>query len=141
MEIKIYGGINEIGGNKIFININERRFLFDFGLSFNENNQYFSEFLSPRKFNGIIDYLYLGDKLGGYRSGGYQAFTTTAEFGQGIEIVETVASQRRSVLLCAERLPWRCHRRFIAAELEKIGWQVKHIIDEKRTWLPRDQIN
>ncbi|HEX76428.1 MAG TPA: DUF488 domain-containing protein [Dehalococcoidia bacterium] len=88
-----------------------------------------------------IDYLYLGDKLGGYRSGGYQAFTTTAEFGQGIEIVETVASQRRSVLLCAERLPWRCHRRFIAAELEKIGWQVKHIIDEKRTWLPRDQIN
>jgi len=60
MEIKIYGGINEIGGNKIFININERRFLFDFGLSFNENNQYFSEFLSPRKFNGIIDYLYLG---------------------------------------------------------------------------------
>lgn len=86
-----------------------------------------------------IDYLYLGDKLGGYRSGGYQAFTTTAEFEQGIKIVERTASQKRSAILCAERLPWRCHRRFITSELEKKGWQIKHIIDEKRTWLPRKQ--
>ncbi|MFX1357448.1 MAG: MBL fold metallo-hydrolase RNA specificity domain-containing protein [Promethearchaeota archaeon] len=60
MEIEIFGGVNEIGGNKVFINIGERKFLFDFGLSFQESRQYFSEFLSPRKFNGIIDYLYLG---------------------------------------------------------------------------------
>lgn len=85
-----------------------------------------------------IDYLYLGDKLGGYRSGGYQAFTTTAEFEQGIETVEKTASRKRSAILCAERLPWRCHRRFITSELGKRGWQIKHIIDEKRTWLPRE---
>ncbi|MFX1258375.1 MAG: hypothetical protein ACFFAN_10985 [Promethearchaeota archaeon] len=60
MQIEIFGGINEIGGNKIFINVGNRKFLFDFGLSFNDNNKYFSEFLSPRRFNGIIDYLYLG---------------------------------------------------------------------------------
>lgn len=60
MEIEIHGGINEIGGNKVLLNINEKRFLFDFGLSFNDNNKYFSEFLSPRKLNGIVDYLYLG---------------------------------------------------------------------------------
>ncbi|MBN1215596.1 MAG: MBL fold metallo-hydrolase [Candidatus Lokiarchaeota archaeon] len=59
MELEIYGGINEIGGNKVFINVEDKKFLFDFGLSFNDSNQYFSEFLNPRKFNGIIDYLYL----------------------------------------------------------------------------------
>ena len=83
-----------------------------------------------------IDYLYLGDKLGGYRSGGYRAFATTSEFKQGIDFVERTASQRRSAILCAERLPWRCHRRFIDSELAKRGWQTKHIIDENRVWLP-----
>ncbi|MBY9012689.1 MAG: MBL fold metallo-hydrolase [Candidatus Lokiarchaeota archaeon] len=60
MNIEIFGGIGEIGGNKIFINIGDKKFLFDFGLSFSDNQKYFSEFLNPRKFNGIIDYLYLG---------------------------------------------------------------------------------
>ncbi|MFX1391203.1 MAG: MBL fold metallo-hydrolase RNA specificity domain-containing protein [Promethearchaeota archaeon] len=59
MEIEIFGGINEIGGNKVLLTVSDKKFLFDFGLSFNESNQYFSEFLSPRRFNGIIDYLYL----------------------------------------------------------------------------------
>jgi len=56
MNIEIFGGLNEIGGNKIFINIGDKKFLFDFGLSFSENQKYFSEFLNPRKLNGIIDY-------------------------------------------------------------------------------------
>jgi ribonuclease J len=60
MNIEIHGGIGEIGGNKIFVNIGDKKFLFDFGLSFGEHRKYFSEFLNPRKFNGIIDYLYLG---------------------------------------------------------------------------------
>ena len=86
-----------------------------------------------------IGYLHLGDKLGGYRSGGYKAFTTTPEFEQGIKAIEAIASQRRSAILCAERLPWRCHRRFITAELEKEGWQIEHIIDEKQTWISLKQ--
>jgi len=60
MNIEIFGGVGEIGGNKIFINIGDKKFLFDFGLSFSDNQKYFSEFLNPRKLNGIIDYLYLG---------------------------------------------------------------------------------
>lgn len=60
MQISFYGGINEIGGNKIFIKSGEKTFCFDFGLSFRDMNQYFSSFLNPRKLNGIIDYLYLG---------------------------------------------------------------------------------
>ncbi len=83
-----------------------------------------------------IDYLHLGEELCGYRKGGYQAFTTTPEFEQGMKAIEETARRKRSVILCAERLPWRCHRRFITAELEKRGWHVEHIIDEKRTWIP-----
>jgi len=86
-----------------------------------------------------IDYLYMGAELGGYRSGGYPAFTNTTEFGQGIKSLEDKARQKKSAILCAERLPWRCHRRFITYELEKRGWQVEHIIDKKRTWIPSKQ--
>ncbi len=85
-----------------------------------------------------IEYLHMGENLGGYRNGGYQAFTATSEFRQGIDIVERAALKRRIAILCAERLPWRCHRRFITAELEKRGWHVEHIIDEEQTWLPSE---
>jgi len=37
-----------------------------------------------------IDYFYLGDKLGGYRTGGYQAFLKTADFTEGIQELETI---------------------------------------------------
>ena len=79
-----------------------------------------------------IDYAYMGEELGGYRRGGYQNFTTTSEFQTGIRRVEEVALEKRVAIVCAERFPWRCHRRFIALELEKQGWQVNHIIDQEK---------
>lgn len=85
-----------------------------------------------------INYLYLGDKLGGYRPGGYRAFLNTIDFEQGLRSLEEELMKKTGVILCAERLPWRCHRRFIAAKLEGRGWQVRHILDEKRVWQPRE---
>ncbi len=82
-------------------------------------------------------YVYLGQELGGYRSGGYQSYLGTEEFKQGLERLEQLAREKRVVVACAERLPWRCHRRFIGWELERDGWQVVHIIDEKRNWRPK----
>ncbi|MFQ6121711.1 MAG: DUF488 family protein [Dehalococcoidales bacterium] len=84
-----------------------------------------------------IDYVYMGAELGGYRRGGYQKFTTTSEFQSGLKKLEEIARSRRMAIICAERFPWRCHRRFIALELEKLGWQLSHIIDQERVWLPR----
>ena len=84
-----------------------------------------------------IDYVYMGEELGGYRRGGYQNFTATSEFQMGLKKLEEVAQERRAAIICTERFPWRCHRRFIALELEKQGWQVNHIIDQERDWLPR----
>lgn len=84
-----------------------------------------------------IDYIYMGQELGGYRKGGYKSFTTTPDFKAGVKELEEIAQTRRVAILCAERFPWHCHRRFIALELLEQGWQVNHIIDRGRDWLSR----
>ena len=82
-------------------------------------------------------YIYLGQELVGYRSGGYQSYLATEGFRRGLERLEELARERRVVFLCAERLPWRCHRRFIGWELEREGFRVVHVIDENRSWVPK----
>jgi len=90
---------------------------------------------------GGFSYIYLGEELGGYRKKGYEAYMGTEEFRQGLDRLEQLARRMRLVILCAERLPWRCHRRFIGRELETGGFRVEHIIDEKRRWVPRPDIS
>ncbi|MBP2046178.1 MBL fold metallo-hydrolase [Methanobacterium aggregans] len=58
--IDFYGGVDEIGGNKILIHEAQTSILLDFGMSFNQAGLYFSEFLQPRKANGINDFMELG---------------------------------------------------------------------------------
>ena len=82
-------------------------------------------------------YVYLGQELGGYRSGGYQSYLSTEDFKRGLEWLEELARERRVVFLCAERFPGRCHRRFIGWELEREGFRVVHVIDEDRSWVPK----
>ena len=69
MSLKFYGGVNEIGGNKILIDNKESSnsskenissLFLDFGMSFSKAGEYFSEFLQPRKLNGILDFVELG---------------------------------------------------------------------------------
>jgi len=85
----------------------------------------------PRKG---IDYIFLGEKLGGYRPGGYEAHMKTAEFEEGLGEMEKVAGEKVSAFFCAEKLFWRCHRRFIADALVKKGWEVHHIIEKGRQY-------
>lgn len=84
--------------------------------------------------SGSVRYLYLGRELGGYRRGGFEAYMRTAEFASGIDALEVIGQDAKAAFMCCERFPWKCHRRFIAAELEQQGWQVIHIIDKDRTW-------
>lgn len=84
-----------------------------------------------------LGYYYLGKELGGFRQGGYEAYTQTLEYLVGLELLERMASRCRSVLICAERFPWRCHRRFIGRSLKERDWEVKHIIDEEKIWEER----
>lgn len=76
-----------------------------------------------------IAYHHLGADLGGYRDGGYEAHMTTAAFARGLAALAGLARERPTAFLCAEREPWACHRRFIAAALQRDGWRVVHLID------------
>ncbi len=84
-----------------------------------------------------IEYHYLGKELGGFRKGGYTEYIETDEFMRGIDVIESVAKGRLSVIICAERLPWKCHRKWISRELHKRGWHVEHIIDKGKIWVPK----
>ncbi len=84
-----------------------------------------------------LNYVFLGKELGGFRKGGYEAYTDTKDFGDGIDKLEEIALIGNSVIVCAERFPWKCHRRWIARELHRRGWQVEHIIDKGKVWLPK----
>lgn len=59
-NIDFFGGVDEIGGNKIRVRGKEESFFFDFGMAFSKANEYLSEFLQPRKANGILDFVQLG---------------------------------------------------------------------------------
>lgn len=84
-----------------------------------------------------IDYFYLGQELGGYRLGGYEKYMESEAFEKGVARLEEMARAKKAALVCSERLPWRCHRRHIGRALEGRGWQVHHIIEIDREWIPK----
>src|SRR3989344_9323506 len=59
-SLTFYGGVNEIGGNKILLETAKARLWFDFGLSFCKLGKFYAEFLNPRKINGIGDHIEMG---------------------------------------------------------------------------------
>jgi len=70
-KITVYGGVGEIGGNKILIEDKQTRIMLDFGLSYAKYNRFYSGFLQPRVFTGLQDVLKPGiipDLPGIYRN-------------------------------------------------------------------------
>lgn len=59
-NLTFYGGVNEIGGNKILLEDKDTRVFLDFGKSFTRRGMYFEEFLNPRVSNGLEDFLHMG---------------------------------------------------------------------------------
>ena len=57
VKLTFYGGVNEIGGNKILLEDNDTRIFLDFGMSFKRRGMFFEEYLTPRSANGIGDFL------------------------------------------------------------------------------------
>ncbi|MFQ6077077.1 MAG: DUF488 family protein [Candidatus Bathyarchaeia archaeon] len=75
-----------------------------------------------------IEYLYLGDLLGGFRRGGYQKYMESREYQEGIKRLLEVVEKGGAAIMCVERSPRACHRRFITSTLEGLGVKVVHII-------------
>lgn len=79
-----------------------------------------------------INYCHLSG-LGGYR-GGYEKYMRSREFKEAFEELLSLVEKGNAAIMCAERLFFRCHRRFVSDELVKRGIKVIHIIDEKRIY-------
>ena len=58
---------------------------------------------------------------------GYADYMETPEFSAAFTGLQTLAEERRTVVMCAEALWWQCHRRLIADRLLAVGIQVSHI--------------
>jgi len=59
-SLTFYGGVNEIGGNKILLEDKDTRIFLDFGKGFSRRAKFFEEFINPRTANGIVDFLTMG---------------------------------------------------------------------------------
>jgi uncharacterized protein (DUF488 family) len=59
---------------------------------------------------------------------GYADYMSTPEFAEGLESLTKIARSRETVIMCAEAVPWRCHRSLVADALIKKGWLVRDII-------------
>jgi uncharacterized protein (DUF488 family) len=58
----------------------------------------------------------------------YANYMSTDQFNAALTALEDFAQHRTTALLCAEALPWRCHRRLIADALILKGWEVRDIM-------------
>lgn len=62
---------------------------------------------------------------------GYADYMETAEFLVGFRELTAIAQIRRTAIMCAEAVWWRCHRGLVADLLKVEGWEVLHIFDKK----------
>jgi ribonuclease J len=60
VKLTFYGGVNEIGGNKILLETEDCSVLLDFGRRMNQYSKYFSDYLQARSKNALRDLLRLG---------------------------------------------------------------------------------
>lgn len=60
IKITCYGGVNEIGGNKILLEFPSAKVLLDFGISYKRKGLFYEEYLAPRTNAQFHDYLQLG---------------------------------------------------------------------------------
>lgn len=58
---------------------------------------------------------------------GYADYMQTDEFWEAIDALQRLAASRRVAIMCAEAVPWRCHRSLIADALVVRGVDVRHI--------------
>jgi uncharacterized protein (DUF488 family) len=106
------------------------------------NPQFNRETLGPAMRKSGIAYVHL-KKLGGLRHAkpdslnlgwhntsfrGFADYMETPEFASGLARVLVLARAKPSALMCAEAVPWRCHRSLVADALVVRGIQVVDIV-------------
>ena len=61
---------------------------------------------------------------------GYADFMQTSAFESALQELISAASERATTTMCAEAVPWRCHRSLISDALLVRGWRVMDVMNE-----------
>jgi uncharacterized protein (DUF488 family) len=108
------------------------------------NPQFGSDALSGSLNAAHIEYTHMPE-LGGLRHAqkdspntgwrnksfqGYADYMQTAEFAHAVETLIRMSRQKRAVIMCAEAVPWRCHRSLVADALDVRDVPVIDILSE-----------
>ena len=112
------------------------------------HNPQFNRDTLPAALRGAqIDYVHLSG-LGGLRHAkpdslntgwrnasfrGFADYMQMPEFGAGLAELIALAKHGRIAIMCAEAVPWRCHRSLIADALLARGIRVEHIYSASRS--------
>ena len=64
---------------------------------------------------------------------GYADYMQTPEFSNAIQQLMELAKHKTTVIMCAEVLPWRCHRKLIADAMVVRGFNVIEIFDKDKS--------
>ncbi|HZP35841.1 MAG TPA: DUF488 domain-containing protein [Methylomirabilota bacterium] len=68
---------------------------------------------------------------------GYADYMQTEEFAEALARLEEIATERPTAIMCAEAIPWRCHRSLIADALTVARWRVLHVQSRRSAPLHR----
>ena len=60
---------------------------------------------------------------------GYADYMETREFAEALDDLLVLAARERTAIMCAEAVPWRCHRSLISDAVVGRGAEVFHILD------------
>jgi uncharacterized protein (DUF488 family) len=63
---------------------------------------------------------------------GYADYMDTAPYAAARSRLATLASERRTAVMCAEAMWWQCHRSLISDDFKASGWTVLHILAPAR---------
>ncbi|ADV84822.1 DUF488 family protein [Terriglobus saanensis] len=114
------------------------------------NPQFAQEALSASLQAAGLRYVWMGKELGGFRKPvpdsinnawrndsfrGYADYMQTAAFTEALEKLIALASEERVAVMCAEAVPWRCHRSLTADALVARGIEVHEIVSAAKTSL------
>ena len=72
----------------------------------------------------------------GWRNPSFRAYADymqTEEFTAGLQNLMALAEEKRCAIMCAEAVPWRCHRSLVADALTVREVGVEHLLGRGRT--------
>jgi uncharacterized protein (DUF488 family) len=110
------------------------------------NPQFHTDALAASLAEAGIEYIHLRE-LGGLRHPrkdstnsawrndsfrGYADYMQTPAFDDALDRLLKLAGERRTTVMCAEAVPWRCHRSLVADALTARGHDVDHIMSDTR---------